>query len=66
VSGTKIGAAKMLQTIKAKYGEDFYKRIGAIGGSKSRPETRPFSLNKNLASTAGSKGGGISKRLKAK
>lgn len=30
--GSKIGGAKACATNKIKYGEDFYARIGAIGG----------------------------------
>lgn len=35
MSGTKIGGAKAAATNKARYGEDFYKKMGAIGGKKS-------------------------------
>lgn len=34
MSGTKAGGAKASATNKVKYGTDFYKRIGAIGGKK--------------------------------
>lgn len=33
MSGTAAGGAKAAATNKAKYGKDFYKRIGRIGGS---------------------------------
>jgi hypothetical protein len=32
--GNKIGGAKASITNKAKYGDDFYQKIGAIGGKK--------------------------------
>jgi hypothetical protein len=35
MSGTPIGGGKAHATNKAKYGEDFYAHIGAIGGKKS-------------------------------
>ena len=64
--GTKIGGQKAAITNKKKHGEGFYARIGAKGGSKSRPETRWFSLHPELAKKAGAKGGSISKRGPAK
>lgn len=66
MSGTKEGGRKAAATNKEKHGPDFYSKIGKKGGSKSHPETRPFSKNPALASTAGKKGGQISKRGSAK
>lgn len=34
--GTKTGGLKAAETNKKKYGDDFYKRIGAKGGGISR------------------------------
>jgi len=36
MAGTRIGGLKAAQTNKSKYGENFYKNIGADGGIKSR------------------------------
>ena len=36
MSQTKAGAAKAAITNKQRHGEDFYKRLGALGGMKSR------------------------------
>lgn len=36
MSGNKIGGLKTAKVNVKKYGKDFYKRIGAIGGRKSR------------------------------
>ncbi len=47
-------------TNKAKYGSDFYRRIGAIGGKNGT--TSGFYANRELAREAGKKGGRISKR----
>lgn len=33
---TESGAKKISQTVKEKYGEDFYRKIGAMGGRASR------------------------------
>ena len=36
MSGNKKGGAKAAATNKILYGEDFYRKIGAIGGKKSK------------------------------
>lgn len=33
MSGTKEGSAKALQTIKERYGNEFFKNIGKMGGT---------------------------------
>ena len=63
MSGTKAGGAKAAATNKAKYGEDFYKRLGHRGGSVCG--RKGFALNPELAKIAGSIGGHRSKRGKA-
>lgn len=60
MAGTKTGGEQAAATNKAKYGEDFYKKIGAKGGKLGR--TGGFFANRELASIAGAKGGAISKR----
>ncbi|MDR0397889.1 MAG: hypothetical protein LBH36_01760 [Candidatus Nomurabacteria bacterium] len=62
--GTVEGGRKAAATTKAKYGKDFYARIGAIGGSLSR--TGGFAANPELAKIAGARGGKVSRRGKAK
>ena len=64
MAGTKEGAKKASQTNKELYGEDFYKRIGAVGGRLGK--TGGFYANRELARTAGAKGGRISRRGKVK
>lgn len=61
MTGTKIGALKARDKIKAK-DPDFYKKIGKIGGQNSF--TGGFAANPELARIAGSKGGKISRRNK--
>lgn len=60
MAGSKVGGKKTAATNIAKYGADFYKRIGKIGGS--RGTTGGFFKDRELARIAGAKGGKISKR----
>lgn len=60
MSGNKIGGKKTAITNKAKYGEGFYKRIGALGGAAGK--TGGFYQDRELASRAGRKGGRISRK----
>lgn len=60
MSGSKIGGRKASRTNRERYGEDFYKKIGAIGGRNGH--TGGFSYNHALAIVAGSKGGSKSRR----
>lgn len=64
MSGSVAGGLKASVSNKSKYGEDFYRKIGAIGGKKGT--TGGFYANRELASEAGRKGGTISKRGPAK
>lgn len=64
ISGTKEGGVHAAQTNKKRHGNDFYKRIGAIGGHNGH--TGGFYANPELARTAGAKGGRNSKRGPAK
>ena len=64
MAGTKAGGLKAAATNKAKYGDNFYARIGAQGGKNGH--TGGFAANKALARIAGAKGGRLSKRGPAK
>jgi len=64
MAGTKDGGKAAAATNKAKYGPDFYARIGAAGGKKGR--TGGFFANRELARVAGAKGGKISRRTATK
>jgi uncharacterized protein len=62
MAGTKAGGLAAAKTNKAKYGTDFYSKIGAKGGQNGR--TGGFFANRELAREAGRKGGRISRRPK--
>lgn len=62
MAGTKVGGKAAASTNKAKYGKDFYARIGAMGGKNGH--TGGFAANPELAREAGRKGGRISRRTK--
>jgi len=62
MAGTKAGGKAAAATNKAKYGPDFYAKIGARGGKLGR--TGGFFANRELARIAGQKGGRISRRTK--
>ena len=65
MSGTKAGGIKAAKTNKERQGEDFFKRIGAIGGRNGH--TGGFaSMTPERRSECGRKGGSKSKRGKAK
>lgn len=64
MSGTKAGGLKAAKTNLEKYGDDFYKRIGHIGGQNGH--TGGFAADRELARAAGAKGGRISRRGPAK
>jgi general stress protein YciG len=62
MAGTKAGGQAAAATNKQKYGSDFYAKIGAKGGKLGH--TGGFYANRDLARSAGSKGGKISRRSK--
>lgn len=63
MAGNKEGGLKTAKTNKERYGEDWYKKIGSIGGQKST--TGGFYANRELAREAGRKGGLNSRRGKS-
>jgi hypothetical protein len=62
MAGTKEGGKKAAATNKAKYGAEFYAKIGANGGKNGH--TGGFYANRELARIAGARGGRISRRTK--
>lgn len=67
--GTTEGGAKAAKAIREKYGEDYYKKIGAVGGSRSSnggfasdKVGKDGLTGKQRAKIMGAKGGSISRR----
>lgn len=60
--GTVKGGKNAAETNKLRYGNDFYKKIGRIGGLNS--SGGGFAANPELAREAGRKGGLKSRRTK--
>ena len=61
IAGTLEGGRKAADTNKQRYGDDFFKKIGKAGGTKSRGGG--FAANPELAQEAGRKGGKKSRRI---
>jgi uncharacterized protein len=67
MAGTIEGGKATAASNKAKYGDDFYKRIGKLSQkawAANGRKPRGFSVNPDLARTAGAKGGRRSRRTK--
>lgn len=62
MAGTKEGGAKAASTNKLRYGTDFYRQIGRMGGRLSTGGG--FAADRNFASAMGRKGGLASRRTK--
>lgn len=63
MAGNREGGKKAAQTNIKRYGEDFYRKIGSMGGKKGR--TGGFYQNPELARIVGARGGRKSRRGKA-
>ena len=57
MSGTREGGLKAAATNKRRYGQDFHRTIGRMGGKNVKPEDRGFARHPELARLAGQKGG---------
>lgn len=48
---------KAAKTMRAKYGKNYFKRIGKKGGSRTNTKPKGFEANRSLARIAGARGG---------
>lgn len=64
MAGTREGGLKAAATNRAKHGNDFYVKLGRMGGLKGAADgtVKGFAANPELARLAGAKGGRISRR----
>ena len=66
MAGTIDGGKQASETNKAKYGEDYYKRIGSMGGTRTHKLGKLYDIgfggDRERARIAGAKGGKISRR----
>ena len=62
MAGSKLGGQKAAATNIERHGRNFYREIGAMGGSRTGTKPKGFAANPELAKIAGAKGGRISKR----
>lgn len=66
MSGTIEGGRAAAQTNKARHGEDFYIRIGTVGGKAAYKGKKGFAaMPPEVRAAAGAKGGRVSRRPKA-
>lgn len=61
-SGTREGGMKAAKTNYERHGNDFYKKLGRMGGSAPTDKLKGFAANPELAKVAGAIGGRKSKR----
>lgn len=59
---TPEGRAKALKTMRERYGDDYFKRMGRLGGSSYHSKPRGFASDPEQARIAGRKGGAKSRR----
>lgn len=64
MTGVRAGGLKAAKTNKLRHGSDFYRKIGAMGGAKSRGGG--FAYDRALAREAGRRGGKASRRTAIK
>lgn len=66
IAGTQRGGVRASKTNKRKYGDDYYARIGSIGGRAVATKPKGFAaMSLEKRQEAGRKGGKISRRGKS-
>ena len=60
--GNKIGGMKARDANYKRFGKDFYRKIGHLGGISPTNKPKGFAANRELAVVAGREGGRISRR----
>jgi hypothetical protein len=53
----RADGVKAAKTMRAKYGKNYFERIGKKGGSRTNTKPKGFEANRSLARIAGARGG---------
>lgn len=53
----RADGVKAAKTMRAKYGKNYFERIGKKGGSRTDTKPKGFEANRSLARIAGARGG---------
>lgn len=53
----RADGVKAAKTMRAKYGKNYFERIGKKGGSRTNTRPKGFEANRSLARIAGARGG---------
>ena len=53
----RANGIKAAKTMRAKYGKNYFERIGKKGGSRTNTKPKGFEANRSLARIAGARGG---------
>ncbi len=56
-SQRRADGVKAAKTMRAKYGKNYFERIGRKGGSRTDTKPKGFEANRALARIAGARGG---------
>ena len=64
VAGNKAGGQRCAATNKARYGANYYVKLGHLGGSAPTRYPKGFAANREAARRGGALGGRISRRGK--
>ena len=53
----RADGVKAAKTMRAKYGKNYFERIGKKGGTRTNTKPKGFEANRSLARIAGARGG---------
>lgn len=65
MAGNKAGGLKVARANKARYGQDYYIKLGSLGGSAPKKFPCGFAARPDIASAGGRIGGIVSRRRSA-
>jgi hypothetical protein len=69
MAGSKASGKKAAETIRKRYGADYYAKVGAMGGRQTYESGKlfmnGFAGHRELARVVGARGGRVSRRRKS-